>query len=162
MFDRLGKWWQLSIALIVVWTLVIFAYGWLNLPRAWDIPHDPRFLDKLSGESIAILHAREASEKPARGVLVWTLSPMVVPMPNGARLSFPATTTNQRVSIVRGDYFRVLEAEAGERRTAYVLKIASIWLLPCMLLVGMGLVGGLIVDMCLPANRGSFTRGRQF
>ena len=140
MFKRLGGWWQLWIALTVMWTIVVITYGWINLPRAHQMPHNPQFLSKLSSHAASILFASEAKAEPARGALVWSQTPMIVRMSNGARLTFPATTSGERVALVTGEYSQLLNAEASERRGLYMLGVAVVWLLPCVTLLVVGLV----------------------
>src|SRR3972149_727452 len=78
MFSRLGKRWQLWVTLAVVWTLAVVSYGWMNLPRAQQLPHHPYVLSKLSHEAASILFGREAQAEPVRGALVWSQTPMIV------------------------------------------------------------------------------------
>jgi hypothetical protein len=127
MFKRLVGSWQLWIILIVIWTVATITSGWMNLPRARQLPHDPQLLSKLSREASSILFGTDAQAGPPRGALVWSESPRTVRMSNGTRLAFPATTTGERVAFVRGEYFQLLDAEADERRGPYLLKILAIW-----------------------------------
>src|SRR3990172_4275239 len=103
MFNRLGGWWQLWVTLTVMWTIVVITYGWMNLPRAQQMPHNPQFLGKLSNEAASILFGSEAKAEPARGALVWSQTPMIVRMSNGTRLTFPATTTGERAAFVASE-----------------------------------------------------------
>jgi hypothetical protein len=141
MFNRHGGWWPLWMTLTVMWTIVAITYGWMNLPRAQQMPHDPQFLSKLSNEASSILFGRDAGAEPARGALVWSENPRMVRMSNGTRLTFPATATGERVAFVRGEYRQLLDTEADEQRGPYLLKMLAIWLAP--LLVA-GLVAGLL------------------
>lgn len=144
MFNRLGGWWRLWVTLTVIWTIVVITYGWMNLPRAHQMPHNPQFLSKLSNQAASILFASDAQAEPARGALVWSQTSMIVRMSNGTRLTFPATTTGERVALVRGEYSQLLDAEASERSGLYMLGIAAVWLLPCVMLLVAGLATGLI------------------
>jgi len=135
MFGRLGKWWQLSVTLAVMWTLAVFTYGWMNLPRAQQLPHNPQFLSKLSHEAASILFGRDAKAEPASGALVWSQTPMMVRMSNGTRLQFPAPTTDERAAVVASEYRQLLDVEADEQRGPYLLKMLAIWLAPFLLLV---------------------------
>ena len=128
----------------VMWTIVVITYGWMNLPRAQQMPHNPQFLSKLSNEASSILFGSDAKAEPAAGALVWSQTPMIVLMSNGTRLTFPAATTGERVAFVRGEYSQLLDAEASERRTLYMLEIAAVWLLPCVMLLVVGLATGLL------------------
>jgi hypothetical protein len=158
MFSRPGKWWQLWVTLAVMWTLAVFTYGWMNLPRAQQMPHNPQFLSKLSNEAASILFVSDAEAQPARGVLVWSETPMIERMSNGARLSFPAPTTRERAALVASEYRQLLDAEADEQRGPYLLAMLAIWLAPWLLLVaGMANYSAL----CSPTNRERSWRGRQ-
>lgn len=136
MFNRLGGWWQLRVTLTVMWTIAVITYGWINLPRAQQLPHDPQFLSKLSNEAASILSGRDAQAEPARGVLVWSQTPMLVRMSNGTQLTFPAPTTDEGVALVASEYRQLLNAEADQQRGPYLLAMLAIWLAPCLLLVG--------------------------
>ena len=46
--------------------------------------------------------------------------------------------------MVRGEYSQLLDAEASERSGLYMLGIAALWLLPCVMLLAAGLATGLI------------------
>lgn len=118
------------MVLAVMWTLVVAAYGWLNLPRARHIPHDPQFLTRLSSEAASILRGPLASAKPVRGALVWSEDPRSVRMSNGTQLFFPAITTDARAELVAGEYRAVLNAEAAQQRVPYVLEMLALWLAP--------------------------------
>jgi len=134
MFSRLGKWWQLWVTLAVMWTLAIISYGWMNLPRAQQLPHNPQFLSKLSNEASSILFGSDAQAEPAHGTLVWSQTPMIVRMSNGTRLQFPAPTTDERAAIVASEYRQLLDVEANEQRGPYLLAMLAIWLAPGLLL----------------------------
>lgn len=136
MFSRLGKWWQLWVTLAVIWTLAVITYGWMNLPRAQQLPHNPQFLNKLSKDAASILFGSDAQAEPARATLVWSQIPMIVRMSNGTRLKFPATTTDERAALVASEYRQLLNVEADEQRGPYLLQMLAIWLAPCLLLVG--------------------------
>jgi hypothetical protein len=96
------------VTLAVMWTLVVVMYGWINLPRANQVAHNPQILAKLSNEAASIMFGRYAKAEPGRGVLVWSEVPRIVRMSNGARLTFPATATNERVALVAGEYDQLL------------------------------------------------------
>jgi hypothetical protein len=155
MFNRLGGWWLLWMTLTVMWAIVVIAYGWLNLPRAHQMPHNPHFLSKLSKEASAILLGNDAKADPAGDALVWSPTWMIVRMSNGTRLKFPGTTPEQRVTFVRGEYSHLLDAEASERRGLYMLRLAAVWLLPCVML----LVVGLVIGMLYRGHKSSLSRG---
>lgn len=141
MFNRLVGWWQLWMMLAVMWTLVAFTLAWMNLPRAQQMPHDPGFLSKLSNEAASILRGPDFREKPVRGALVWSEDPRFVRMANGTRLTFPATTTNERVEFVASEYRQLLNVEADRQSVPYLLRWLAIWLAP---LVAAGLALRLI------------------
>jgi len=136
MFSRPGKWWQLWVTLAVMWTLAVITYGWMNLPRAQQLPHHPQFLSKLSNEAASILFVSDAQAEPARGTLVWSQPPMIVRMSNGTRLTFPAPTTRERAALVASEYRQLLDVEVDEQRGPYLLQMLAMWLAPCLLLVG--------------------------
>ena len=144
MFNRLGGWWAIWAVLAVTWTLAVFASGWMNLPRAQHMPHDPLFLSKLSVEASTILRGPDVKAKPTRGALVWSEGPKTVRMWNDTPLIFPATTTNERVAFVAGEYGQLLNVEAERQRWPYLLKMLAIWLAPIVLLLVGGMVTGLI------------------
>ena len=135
MFSRLGRWWQLWVTLTVMWTIVVITYGWMNLPRAQQLPHHPYFLSKLSNEAASILFGRDAQAEPARGALVWSQTPVIVRMSNGTRLKFPAPTTHERAALVASEYRQLLDVEADEQKGPYLLAMLAIWLAPYLLLV---------------------------
>ena len=101
--------------------------------------HDPQFLNKLSNEASLILLGGDSKTEPARGALVWSEAPMIVRMSNGTGLTFPATTTAQQAAFVAGEYYQLLDAEASERRGPYVLGMVAVWLLPCVLVLVVGM-----------------------
>ena len=135
MFSRLGGWWQLWMTLTVMWTLAVITYGWMNLPRAQQLSHNPQILSKLSKEASSILFGSDAQAEPAHGTLVWSQTPMIVRMPNGTRLQFPAPTTDERAAIVASEYRQLLDVEADEQKGPYLLAMLAIWLAPYLLLV---------------------------
>ena len=132
------------MTLTVIWTIVVIAYGWMNLPRAQQMPNNPQFLSKLSTEATSILSGTDAQAGPGPDALVWSPGWKVERMSNGARLTFPETTTGERVTFVTGEYSRLLNAEVSERGRLYMLELAAVWVLPCMMLLVVGLVTGLI------------------
>ena len=136
MYKRLGGWWRAGMTLTVMWTVVVITYGWINLPRAQQMPHNPHFLSKLSNEAASILFGNDAQAEPARGTLVWSQTPMMVRMSNGTRLTFPAPTTHERAALVASEYRQLLDVEADQQREPYLLEMLAIWLAPCLLLVG--------------------------
>jgi hypothetical protein len=119
--------------LAIAWTLVVFAFGWVNLPRAHQVPHDPQFLSRLSNEAASILSGNYAKPKPVRGALVWPEDPRIMRMSNGTRLTFPATTTNERAARVASEYDQMLSVEADRQRGAYLREMLAIWLAPLLL-----------------------------
>ncbi len=135
MVKRLGKWWQLWVTLAVMWTLAVISYGWMNLPRAQQLPHHPYVLSKLSHEAASILFGRDARAEPVRGALVWSQSPMIVRMSNGTRLKFPAPTTPEQAALVASEYHQLLGVEANAQRAPYLLHMLVIWLAPGLLLI---------------------------
>lgn len=135
MFER-GEWLRIWIVLTVVWTIVVATLGWINLPRAQHIPHNPEYLNRLPNEAALILIGSESRPRPSRwGTPIWSDASITVPMPNGARLIFPSTTTNQRIVFVRNEYRKLLEAEASVQRRTYTLEMIMTWLLPCPILL---------------------------
>jgi hypothetical protein len=130
MFNRRNGWWQLWTILAVVWTLVVVMSGWINLPRARHIAHDPQFLNKLSIEASSVLRGNVAQAKPARGAIVWSETSRIVRMSNGAALTFPATTTSERAEFVASEYRQLLSVEARTQTLPYLLKMLAIWLAP--------------------------------
>jgi len=136
---RLSGWLQLWIVLTVIWTIVAATFGWMNLPRAQQMPHNPQFVNKLSNEASLILLGGDSKVEPARGALVWAEAPMILRMSNGTGLTFPAITTNERAAFVAGEYYQLLDAEASERRGPYVLGMVAVWFLPCVMLLIVGI-----------------------
>jgi hypothetical protein len=151
MLDRLRGWWQFWMVLAVVWTGVVFASGWMNLPRAQYMPHDPQFVSKLSAEATSILRRTDARVKPVRGAIVWTDTPRFVRMSNGAQLTFPATTTGEESALVASEYQKLLTSAAEKQRAPYLLELLAIWLAPAMLLLGGGWGVSLIAREYRPA-----------
>lgn len=143
MFSRFGRGWQLWMTLMVIWTVVVITYAWIDLPRAQQMAHNPQLLSKLSNEAASILFGRNAKAEPAGSALVWSEEPRIVRMSNGARLTFPATATGERVTFVKGEYFQLLNAEAGKQRGPYLLEVLAIWLAPAVLM----LIAALTVSM---------------
>jgi hypothetical protein len=140
MMNRLRGWWQLWMMLAVMWTVVVIAYGWMNLPRAQYMPHDPQFLSQLSNEAASILRANNTRAKPVRGALVWSDDPRMIRMSNGTQLMFPAATTDERAAFVAREYHQLLDAEAGKQRWPYVLELLMLWLAP-LLIAALAIVG---------------------
>ena len=147
MENQFGNRRRLWITLAVLWTVMVILYGWMNLPRAPYMPHDPDYMNKLSVEAFSILLGNDARTEgkstSARGALkwVWSESPRTALMSNGAELIFPAATTAEQVGLVASEYRDLLKVEATEQRVPYLLKLLAIWLAP--LLVA-GLAAGLI------------------
>ncbi|MDO8595686.1 MAG: hypothetical protein Q7R45_03590 [Sulfuricaulis sp.] len=137
--ERLNVWLQLWVVLTVVWTIVAATFGWMYLPRAQQMPHNPQFVNKLSNEASLILLGGDSKVETARGALVWSEVPMIVRMSNGTDLTFPAITTNERAALVAGEYYQLLDAEASERRGPYVLGMVAVWFLPCVMLLIAGI-----------------------
>ena len=135
MINRRGKWWQLGVTAAVIWTAVVFASGWLNLPRERHMPHDPQFLTKLSATATSILQRTDAKVKPVRGAIEWTNTPRFVRMSNGAQLTFPATTTGAQSALVASEYRELPSAEANKQIGPYLLKMLAIWLVPLLVVV---------------------------
>ena len=132
MNNQFGKWWPLWVALSALWTFVVFAAGWINLPRAQDVPHDSAFLGQLSDEASSILFpVSVAQEKGARSALVWTQNPRTVRMMNGADLEFPAVTTGGQAALVAAEYRDFLNSKAQEQRWPYLMALLAIWIVPC-------------------------------
>jgi hypothetical protein len=149
MFNRLFGSWQLWMMLIVMWTLAVSAYGWINLPRAQQMPHEPKFLNKLSHEASSILTGASTQAKPvASGALVWLEVPRLVSMPNGMRLAFPRTTTDKEAAFFASEYRQLLDVEAAGQRAPYLVKMLAIWLAP---LLAAGVMASLM--SCARANR---------
>lgn len=144
MFER-GQMLRVWIALTVLWTIVVAIWGWINLPRAQHIPHDPKFLSRLSNEAASILNGSVSQAERSRwGALIWSDTSFSVSMPNGARLKFPSTTTNEGVAFVKNEYHKLLEAEAGAKTRPYVLRMILAWLLALPILLVLDLAAGLI------------------
>lgn len=133
MVKRLGGWWNLWIALAVIWTLAAATCAWIDLPRAPDMPHDPEFLGKLSFEAASIMRGTPAAEIRGPGPAVWSDTPRLMRMSNGAQLTFPATTTNERAAIVAKDYLRLLSVQADDQRLPYLLEWLTVWLTPLLI-----------------------------
>jgi hypothetical protein len=163
MVIRLNKWWRVWLTLAVLWSTVVFAYGWMNLPRPQQMPHDPRLVGKLSSQAALILYATDAKAEPVQDAsgLVWLRSSVVVRMANGARLTFPATASATEVSFVSSEYSRLLDAEATERSRAYLLRLAPVWLLPCVLLLCTGLAQGVVLGRRYMPPRRTSARAHQ-
>lgn len=137
MFER-GESLRMWIVLAVIWTIVVAIGGWINVPRARHVPHNPEFLNRLSHEAALILTGSESNAEASRwGPLIWSNARISALMPNGARLTFPSTTTNEGVAIVRNEYSKLLEAEAGAQRRTFALEVLLTWLLafPIMLVL---------------------------
>jgi hypothetical protein len=159
MINRRSKWRQLGVTLAVVWTAVVFAFGWLNLPRAPHIQHDPQFLSKLSTEATSILQRTEAKAKRVRGAIEWTDTPRFVRMSNGAQLTFPATTTGEQSALVASEYRQLLSAEANKQKGPYLLGMLAVWLAPAVLLPACGWLVRLIAREYTPARERTTPRG---
>ena len=123
------------MTLTVMWTIVVSALGWMNLPRAQHMPHHPQFMGKLSDEALSILFGSGVNVEPVRGALVWSQTPMILRMTNGTPLTFPATTTDEQAAFVAGEYRQLLNVTANEQRGTYLLEMLAIWLAPALLLV---------------------------
>lgn len=143
--NRSGEWLRIWIVLTVIWAIMVATLGWINLPRAQYIPHNPGFLNRLSDEAALIQIGSESKAKASSwGAPIWSDALISVPMPNGTRLTFPAITTEKNIAMVRDEYSRLLEAEAGAQAGPYVLKMVYIWFLPCPILLVLGLAADLI------------------
>ncbi len=140
-----GGWLRILIILGVIWTGVVAIMGWLNLPRAEYIPHNPEFLNRLSNEAAAIIVGSIPKPKPSGGgALIWTDVPLYVSMPNRARLTFPIATTSQEIALVRNEYLKLLQAEAAAQTGPHVWRLILAWLLPLPIMVVLGLAAALI------------------
>ena len=132
MEKRFGKWWQLWMALTVVWTLAAAASAWLDLPRAPNVPHDPEFLNRLSTAASSIMRGPEVAATRERGAFVWSDTPRILRMENGALLEFPAITTDQRAAIVADEYRQLLTVAASDQRWPFLLERLILWLAPLL------------------------------
>jgi hypothetical protein len=133
MFNRLVGWRQIWMALAILWTIAAMTSGWMNLPRAQHMPHDPQFASKLSDEASSILLGTDFPAKLATGALIWSEAPRIVRMPNGMQLAFPATTTDERAAFVASEYRQLLGVQADKQRGQYLLAILVLWLAPLLL-----------------------------
>jgi hypothetical protein len=139
---RLGRGWQLWMTLMVTWTVAVTMYGWIDLPRAYQMPHDPQFLSKLSHEASSILFGTDAQAKPVvSGALVWSEVPRLVSMPNGMRLAFPGATTSKQAAFFTSEYRQLLDVEAAGQRVPYLAEMFAVWFAP---LLAIGLAVNLI------------------
>jgi len=153
MFER-SRWLRIWIGFTAIWTLVVATVGWFNLPRAQHIAHNPEFLARLSNEVPPIPVGNDAKAKlDGLGAPVWSDAQIVVRMPNGSRLTLPATTTYKRVALIKDEYYRMLEAEARAQTAPYLLEMAVAWLLPFPILYVLGLAMGFICRVYRPASR---------
>lgn len=144
MFGRSG-WLRITIGLAVTWTIVMSVLGWIYLPRAEHIPHNPEFLNQLSPEASLIFHGAESQDSPASpDELTWTDAQITVRMPNGTRLAVPENASSKQIAVLENDYYRVLETEASAQRVPYVVGMLVEWLLPFPVL----LILGSAVDFC--------------
>jgi hypothetical protein len=144
MYSR--EWFRIWMVLTVIWTIVVATWGWIDLPRARHIPHNPKFVNHLSIEAASVLTGRGSKAEASRGdALIWSDAPISVPMPNGTRLTFPSTTTHEGIALVKDEYYKLLEAEAGAQAGQYVLRMLLAWFLPCPILLMLGLAADLLV-----------------
>ena len=155
MWNRLGGWQLIGVMLVVTWTLAAVVSGWMYLPRAHQIPHDPQFLNKLSEDAAAILRGSGAAPKPGSGEPVWSDHPRFMRMANGAQLAFPAITTDERAELVASEYRELLHEEAIGQRGPFLLTMLAVWLAPLLLA---GMAAGLISNS--ESIRGVFGNGR--
>jgi hypothetical protein len=133
MVNRFGKWWQLWMALALVWTFAASGSAWIDLPRASGVPHDPDFLNQLSSEALAIVRGPASADRPARGAPLWSDTPRLFRMSNGELLQFPAITTAERAAVVENEYRGLLHARASGHRWLYLLQRLAWWLAPLLL-----------------------------
>ena len=138
MINRPGKWWALGVTLTVMWTLVVITYGWINLPRAHQMSHDPQLLGNLSNAASAIFRGPAEKARPVRGAPVWSEDPRILRMSNGTRLTFPAITTDAQAALVASEYRQLLDVEADRQRGTYLLEMLAIWL-ASLLLAGLAI-----------------------
>ena len=78
-------------------------------------------------------------------------------MSNGAVLTFPVTTTNERVAIVAKEYRQLLSVQADEQRLPYLLERLVVWLMP-LLISGFALK--FFMSRCQPTS-GNATAARE-
>lgn len=155
MFSR-GVWLRIWIVLTVVWTIIVATWGWINLPKAQHLPHNPEFLSRLSNEAASILIGSESKAKPSGwGEPIWLDAPISVPMPNRARLTFPSTTNTEGIALVRNEYYTMLEAEADAQTGPYVLRMIFAWLMAHPILLVLDLAADLIRRTYRPAAQQS-------
>ncbi|MEO8442331.1 MAG: hypothetical protein ABI547_07575 [Betaproteobacteria bacterium] len=133
MVKRLGRWWQLWVALAVIWTFAAAGSAWIDLPRASNVPHDPEFLNQLSSEASAIVRGSASADQPASGAPLWSDTPRLFRMSNGEQLQFPAITTAERAAVVENEYRELLRARANGRRWSYLLERLAWWLAPLLI-----------------------------
>jgi hypothetical protein len=133
MVNRFGRWWQLWMALAVIWTFAAAGSAWIDLPRASSVPHDPEFLNQLSSEALAIVRGSVSADKPARGAPLWSDTPRLFRMSNGEQLQFPAITTAERAAVVENEYRGLLHARASGHRWLYLLQRLAWWLTPLLI-----------------------------
>jgi len=133
MVNRFGKWWQLWMALAIVWTFAAAGSAWIDLPRASGVPHDPEFLNQLSNEASAIVRGSASPGQPALGEPLWSDTPRLFRMSNGEQLQFPASTTAERAAVVENEYRELLHARASGHRWLYLLQRLAWWLAPLLI-----------------------------
>jgi hypothetical protein len=143
MVNRLGKRWQLWMTLGLIWTLAAAGSGWIDLPRAPNVPHDPEFLNQLSLEATAIVRGSAFADKLARGAPEWSDIPRLFRMSNGQQLEFPAITTAERAAVVESEYRELLNARVKSQRWPYLLARVALWLAPLLIVaLALGVLRG--------------------
>jgi len=153
--------WRTGAIVTVMWGIVVMTFGWVDLPRAPHMPHDPGLESKLSDEAVSILSGSDAKADAGKhtsgDMLVWTEQPRTARMANGEQLTFPATTTTERAAFVESEYHELLNIEAGAQREPYLLELLAIWLVPLA-------IGGLALRLlrrqhyALPGSRTRIAR----
>jgi hypothetical protein len=166
----LGGWSRLWIIVTAVYGCIVAIVASESWPRIEKIDHRAHFIEGMSPEAQSVLrtsaklsqtqdalnaaidarnldNARELSLRVARMRIEagWKGQPISLYMPNGHRFTVPGDTTEQQSQLLRSEYVRVLADRVQERRVTLIGGAVLWWLVPAVLLAGLGAAVGWII-----------------
>lgn len=160
----LGGWWRLWIVVSVIYGGLVAAYTWMLWPEVSRVQHDARFIKQMSPGALAVLEAPKTIAELERALIEadrsgateqartlarrirdlregreWETAPIVLEMPNGHEFKVAGDTKDEQAKLVGKEYVRLLQSVAAEQRFAAVGTALLAWLIPSLLLCGLGL-----------------------
>ena len=135
---RIGGWLRLWVVGCIVYGAIVVDITVAEFPKVEGIAHNESYIKRLSDQSLLILAGRVQPAFPADAP-AWARAPIVLEMPNGYTMQAPGNTTQEQAKEVVKDYAGVLQTMANEQRLSAIAKGLILWLVPCFVVLAMGL-----------------------